>query len=389
MGKQRNWTKEELDYLQDNWGAVSVETIAARLNRSIEAIKIKKDRLGLGAFLDSGEYVTFNQLLKALGITGGSGYLMTSWVKNRGFPIKYKKVLKNKFKVVYLKDFWKWAEKNRSMINWSKVEIGILGEEPPWVLTQRRTDFQSCVKIKTTPWTKGEDKHLHDLLKQFKYNYKELSTKLQRSEGAIQRRINDLALKERPIKADNQIKWTEDEYIQLGEMIKQRLSYEDMSDRLGKSAKAIRGKVYTMYLSENLDKVASIIGKGKWGDNRPDRKITLHNCLTSEERAQVKSGLTKIAVILREQICKHYEGSEYWQRGLCENWDDRCLAGKSTCDFCESFIRIKPQYCRRCGAEFYKRNKQDICDLCKVARKKQHQRKWMALYGEKRKKEVI
>lgn len=149
MGKQRNWTKEELDYLQDNWGAVSVETIAARLNRSIEAIKIKKDRLGLGAFLDSGEYVTFNQLLKALGITGGSGYLMTSWVKNRGFPIKYKKVLKNKFKVVYLKDFWKWAEKNRSMINWSKVEIGILGEEPPWVLTQRRTDFQSCVKIKT------------------------------------------------------------------------------------------------------------------------------------------------------------------------------------------------------------------------------------------------
>lgn len=289
MGKQRNWTKEELDYLQDNWGDVSVKYISTHLNRSLNAINCMKNRIGLGAFLDASEYVTFNQLLLSLGLTGGSGYFMTSWVKNRNFPIKYKKVVDCRFKIVYLQDFWKWAEKNRTSIDWSKVELNSLGEEPSWVKKQREEAYQRKMKVKTTDWTKAEDKYLHDLLKQFKYYCSDLSKKLQRSEGAIQRRILDLGLKERPLKADNHIKWTDEEYQLLGVMIKQRLSYETMSERIGKSVKAIRGRVYAMYLTENIDKAAAIIGKSNWGDNRPERNVRKERGMNYERKGCIGS----------------------------------------------------------------------------------------------------
>lgn len=48
MGKARNWSKEELDTLQEEWGRYSITTQAKRLNRSVNAVLIKVQRLGLG-----------------------------------------------------------------------------------------------------------------------------------------------------------------------------------------------------------------------------------------------------------------------------------------------------------------------------------------------------
>lgn len=302
MGQKKNWSEEEKDYLQDNWGVFSVKVISENLGRSMNAVEIMKTRLGLGAFLNNGEYITFNQLILALGITSG-GYKNVSWIKNRNFPVKYKKVQNCSFKIVYINDFWEWAEKNQSMIDWSKVEVNILGEEPAWVKKQREISYAKNLNFKNTPWTKAEDETLKKLLKEFKYGYAELSKKLHRTEGAIQRRINDLGIKERPLKADNHTLWTDDEYLRLAELIKQRVNYEVMSHELGKSSKAIRGRVYNMYLTENIDKVASMIGSGTWGDGRPERKIS-HRLLSSNEKYQVKNDMTRFVGILKGLINK-------------------------------------------------------------------------------------
>lgn len=379
--KKKNWTKEECYYLEEKWGTNSIETIANELGRTKGAVIQKASKLGLGAYLENGEYITFNQLVVALGITGGTGYMSISWIKNKKFPIKYKTVRECKFKVVYLNDFWKWADKNRTMIDWSKVEKNILGAEPEWVELQRKADYFRSNKVKTTPWTQGEDENLESLLKLFKYNYRELSEILRRSEGAIQRRILDLNLKERPLKADNHIKWEKEEFNLLAEMIKKGFSYELMSDKLKKSAKAIRGKIYTMYLTENLDKVAAMLGNGNWGEGRPDIPIT-HRLLNAKEKKQVKTDMTHFVGILKGIICSHYNDNDYWQRELCMNWNNGCTAGELNCDSCTSFIRIQPQYCRRCGATIINRKKVDMCDRCKIQRKKQYQHKYMVLYGK-------
>ena len=78
----RKWTQEEYDYLQEKWGTISLQSIARYLDRSENAIRIKVQRLGLGPFLEGGEYVSWNQLLIALGIQGGRRYKDISWIKN-------------------------------------------------------------------------------------------------------------------------------------------------------------------------------------------------------------------------------------------------------------------------------------------------------------------
>lgn len=95
--------------------------------------------------------------MQALGIGSGTGYRTISWIKNKQFPVKYKTRLNFKIKIVYLVDFWKWALKNRTLIDWSKVEKNILGPEPDWVHDQRKVNHLTNLKIKTTSWTTTED----------------------------------------------------------------------------------------------------------------------------------------------------------------------------------------------------------------------------------------
>lgn len=133
----RTWKPEEEDYLMEKWGQISVPAIAKKLNRTTNAVKVRAQRLGLGAVLMAGEYVTLNQLL--LAVNGGSssyGYKMKSWVENRGLPVHTKKVNRCSFRVVYIEEFWEWAERYRSFIDFSKMEPLALGEEPDWVAEQ-------------------------------------------------------------------------------------------------------------------------------------------------------------------------------------------------------------------------------------------------------------
>jgi hypothetical protein len=255
LGAGRKWTQEEYDYLQDKWGTVSLKTIAKKLGRSENAVLIKVGKLGLGPFLENGEYVTFNQLLHALGIRGSYNYKNISWIQNRGFPIQTKKVRNSSFRVVRLEDWWKWAEENQNFLDFSRFEENALGIEPDWVKEKRKKDFELRQQYKRTPWTSIEDKQLERLINQYKYTYAEISKMMRRTEGAIQRRCNDLGLKGRPLRESPHSKWEDWQLKKLDELIDGGVSYEHMSEVIGKSVKAIRGKVYCLYGTENLDKV--------------------------------------------------------------------------------------------------------------------------------------
>ena len=47
------WSKEEEEFLTENWGNLSIKAIAKKLNRSKNAIEVRKNRLGLGSFLEN------------------------------------------------------------------------------------------------------------------------------------------------------------------------------------------------------------------------------------------------------------------------------------------------------------------------------------------------
>lgn len=389
--RKKRWTPEEEELLCDWWGNHSVGSIAKKLNRSESAVINKVNKLGLPPFLESADdYVTLHQLADAVGYDGGQGYLHTSWVKNRGLPLHRIKRKNVTFQVVYIDEFWKWAKENQAFLNFSKFEMYALGPEPDWVKIKRKRDYQISQSIKTTPWTPIDDSRLKKYLSDNRYTYMELSKMLNRTAGAIQRRICDLNLTDRPVKANNHIKWTDQEWEQLGEMIKEGYNYETMSDVLGRSSKAIRGRVFDMYLTERLDKVRSYIGDGKWGDGRPEIPLRYMRVMSNDDKEEAKHQLSLIAGILIERaksesgVAEEYK--DYFQKDMCMHWDDvqGCLAGESGCDYCSSFQRIKPQHCTRCGVTFYERKQNKICLRCRQQRIKQAQRKYAVMQRRKK-----
>lgn len=253
MGKM--WKPEELEYLQDKWGYSSVKAIAKALGRSENAINIKAVKLKLGAHLDSGQYLSLNQLLLTIGVTGGNSYFIST-LQKRGLKIKRHKVRNCSFKVVDISDFWEFAEKNKELFDFSRLEQNVLGIEPKWVNIKRNEDVKKnrLQKPHNEEWTPAEDAELIRLLKMHRYGYAELEQRLRRTSGAIQRRVIDLDIKERPVRANPHSRWTDEQKKLVAQLIKKGSSYSTIAFEVGKSTKAVRGMVGRLFGTENLDK---------------------------------------------------------------------------------------------------------------------------------------
>ena len=377
MAGGRPWTAEEETYLTEKWGTLSIPAIAKKLNRTVHAIKNRAVRLHLGPVLMGGDYVTFNQL--ALAVTGGSKchtYQMKSWIENRGFPVHTKKVVGNSFLVVYLDEFWAWAEQHRSFIDFSKMEPLALGAEPDWVAQQRKIDTISFANQRKDPWTKDEDQRLEYLLRQHKYTYAEISRELRRSAGAVQRRCQDLGLKERPIRESPHNPWSDADLQLMADMIRQGCSYTMIGDACGgRSEKAVRGRVFEKYRTENADKVRAMLGSGPWGTGAPEPTVK-----SEKHKAVVRKPIAQLCGLLLARR-NSMDFGEYWQKDMCQHWNDvrGCTMHCTDCDSCTKFQRIRPQYCRMCGGEFLERAEQTYCPKCRAMRKKQAQRKYAVL----------
>lgn len=249
--KKPTWSEEEIDFLSESWGQQSIKRIAGKLKRSEKAVMLMASRLKLGAFLDAGDYITFNQLLKELGI--GESYKITSWVKQKDFPIRRKKVVNSFFLIVKIDEFWKWAEEHIYLIDFSKLEENVLGEEPEWVKVKRKLDIRRKELINTKSWTKSEDNMLKNLLQKQCYTYYDMQIKLRRTAGAIGTRCVKLGLKDRPVKTENK-KWSVTEIKRIKKMIFEGYGYELISFEYKVSDKKVRGLIGRLFGTENLDK---------------------------------------------------------------------------------------------------------------------------------------
>lgn len=215
--------------------------IAKNLNRTVNAIQIKAHKLKLGPFLNAGEYITLNQFkIEILGTNNGS-YTINQWI-DKGLPVKTKRVINNSFRIIYLDDFWKWAAKNRNIIDFSKIKPLVFGKEPEWLEEQRKADAENKY-FKKTPWTNSDDWYLETLVNQYKYTYREISLKLKRTEGAIKRRLVDLNIKARPVKRSNHNPWTEKETNLLIDLFNKGHTRNTYPNYINRSAQACSGKI--------------------------------------------------------------------------------------------------------------------------------------------------
>ena len=169
--------------------------------------------------------------------------------------------------------------------------------------------------------------------------------------------------------------------MMLGEMIKNGYSYELISEKISKSVKAIRGRVYNTYLTERLDKVRAIIGDGNFGDNAASKQLKHKNLLSAEEKSEVRELMSRFIACLSADLDEIKKFNVYFQKDMCQNWDKYrgCKAKENGCDECISFVRLKPQFCKRCGKDFIEHGEHLYCQNCREARLKQAQRKYAIL----------
>ena len=245
MGRNRNWTKEEIEYLQESWGTYTTAAIARKLKRTIVAIKIKSVRLGLGAQIQSSEYISLIDLSRAFN-KEYSGIIQI-WVKNNGLQIKQKKfVEKQTFKVIKPKDFWKWAEKNKGLINFAKYERYSLPDEPEWLKEKISADYQTQDKSRISKhWTKSDEESLWFMYSSGKYTISHIAKALNRTENAVKRRAYDLGYITNFIRLKAQ-KYSEAEVEKLYDLAKRGFNLKAMAKALNRSENSVRGKLERM-----------------------------------------------------------------------------------------------------------------------------------------------
>ena len=124
---RRQWTEEEVEYLEKNYEKRGVDYIAKKLNRTPQSIKRKAQKLRYNAYLCEDLY------LKTVAKCFNSDSLVINrWIK---LGLSYKIVQRGQStcKLISANNFWKWAEQNKDIIPWSKYERYSILPEPKWL----------------------------------------------------------------------------------------------------------------------------------------------------------------------------------------------------------------------------------------------------------------
>src|SRR5699024_9485679 len=246
MKRRRMWTQEEVDFLEDEWGVMAIDSIARKLNRSFSSVHNKAQRLGLGDPLTHIDGITISQLSQVLNKHYG---ILENWINKYNFPARRKRVtLKKRVLIVHYSDFWKWADENKQMLDFARLERLSLGPEPDWVEVKRKADEIRLLhrpKPHNTAWSKYDDNHLKWMLERGRYTYPEISDELKRSEGAIKRRISDLKLNMKPVSLNNHNRYSVEEVKKIKKLVNKDFCFTEIAKRLdnNRSASGVRGKL--------------------------------------------------------------------------------------------------------------------------------------------------
>lgn len=249
----RLWADDEVAYLEEKYGTIPIDTIAKKLNRTVSAVIQKAYKIGAGSFLENGDYISLNQLIVSLGLDSNNYHYRQRWINN-GLPVKRKRVLKGKYYVVELHEFWKWLEVHQDLVDLSNMEENILGIEPEWVKVKRSNDYAKF-NNSYKRWTDADIAQLKQLMMQQRYTYSDIAEKMGRSTIGIMNKAKKLGIRMRIRTEAYSFGWTDQEERELEDMIYSGKSYDEMSAVFGKTQKTIRDKVFHMYGTSSLEKI--------------------------------------------------------------------------------------------------------------------------------------
>lgn len=255
--KKRRWSEEEVEYLKENWGKYSVYNISKKVNKTIESVCSKANRLGLGRQVEYQGYITFTMLAELLKIDKATFY---KYAKKYNLKYTAKKMPHSRIRITTTDNFFDWAKEHQDIIDVCNIPLNHLGVEPDWVsdLRQYRIDHpKDGLRLKQKEWTSLELSKLDIYIRTGKYTLTELATMLNRSESSVSNKISNLGLAHY-IKLEERKVWTEDEAAILMDYTNtlrhgDKPDWKLISTKLGRSENACRTKYRYINKCQNND----------------------------------------------------------------------------------------------------------------------------------------
>lgn len=242
--QNKRWTPDEMKYIRQNWGDVSMSTLQRTLKRSVRAISRKAYDMKLRDMRGYTEHITLRQLSILLGYDkGGCHYLLNKQKLDKvHFPyFTFRTGKKRAERCVDMDKFWKWFEKNKFVLSLHRTEKGDLGVEPDWVDIKRKADKRYQEYNKQT-YTDDEIKRLISMVKEYKYTWREISIRLRHTEGSINHKLIDLGIKDRPL--TNEVRrWTDEDLSLILKMREQGYRSCIIAEYVNHSASSIDSKL--------------------------------------------------------------------------------------------------------------------------------------------------
>lgn len=230
---RRQWTTEETDYLKDKYGVMKDKTIANKLNRSVDSVTNKAQKMGLRKN-DFASSVTVADFCYYTNINRSS---VEYWIKHCQLPTRKKE----RYRTVNIDSFWKWAEQNKGRINWNDFPYFAMGKEPEWVKVARENNVDRTDKRRRwTPWEKAE---LKRMLKADKYTYSDISKRINRNHAAIKRKIYDLRLDNTPITTNKKNKYSETDIKIAITLLEKGVSLSAAAQKINRTEMGLRAKL--------------------------------------------------------------------------------------------------------------------------------------------------
>ena len=191
MGQGKNWSKSEMDYLDEHWGRNTLTYLSIKLKRTKIAIYLKSKRMGLSPITRAGEYMTANQVSILLNI---DRHAVARWVEKHNLKAKSKILLfKKRFWLIKCSDLCRWLKNNQDKFDSRKIESFGIGCEPLWLQEKRRRD-RRLPKNRNKKWTDLEVQRITINSEDMKY--KEIALLMGRSYDSIERKLSRLRLQE-------------------------------------------------------------------------------------------------------------------------------------------------------------------------------------------------
>ena len=158
----RAWSQEELIRLEELTEKYPLATVARILNRSENAVFLKRQRTGIGGFMANTDMLTRNTLSRILG------------VENRTIQYWERKGLKSVRKKPYV------MYRQQDIIRYMKDTLFM---QYPWFKEKRKNDISHKYN-----WTQAEVSRMKMLRKQG-FTIREIAEKMDRSESSIKYKL--------------------------------------------------------------------------------------------------------------------------------------------------------------------------------------------------------